>query len=159
MNKIFYTYHDLILDVRVIHDTYMSKCTAAPDFIVGIARGGLVPAVHLSHMFNVPLVPLRWSTRDHVGKDFGMLDNLVYRAERGQRLLIVDDIFDSGDTLSDIASLFGKYDETCRLPVYATLIANNTTKKFAKFIEDEVLIMGSYMNKTESEWVVFPWES
>ena len=35
-----------------------------PDVVVGLTRGGLVPAVQLSHMFNVPLIPLNISLRD-----------------------------------------------------------------------------------------------
>ena len=50
-------------------------------YIKGIQRGGLIPAVLLSHKLNIPMV------------SNGVLDN---------SLLIVDDICDSGQTLADI---------------------------------------------------------
>ena len=99
-----------------------------PDYIVGISRGGLVPAVMISHYLNVPMHPLEVSLRDggNCVSDCGMAeDALGYpKAEKyiedsedvgaildaaGQLLeegssfkhiLIVDDINDTGATFN-----------------------------------------------------------
>jgi hypoxanthine phosphoribosyltransferase len=49
-----------------------------PSYIKGIQRGGLIPAVLLSHKLNIPLITN------------GILDNSV---------LVIDDICDSGKTI------------------------------------------------------------
>ncbi len=35
-----------------------------PQQVVALGRGGFIPGVHLSHLLDVPLVPLMWQTRD-----------------------------------------------------------------------------------------------
>jgi len=77
----------------MVHDKY------EPDFIVGISRGGLIPAVMLSHLFNVPMVPVVWATRDFVEEDHERVTqvrDLVLGDEKD--VLIVDDICDTGHT-------------------------------------------------------------
>jgi len=167
MNKIYYTYDDLKLDVSVIFDQYVSKFGAEPDFVVGITRGGLVPAVHLSHMFNVPMLALKWSTRDFIEREFivcdlKMMAELTELADSGYRLLIVDDIFDSGETLVQISAEFAKTHldgSEGKIPVYASLMTNQRAPAFKEFVTREVLLSGSYIQKHEFDWVVFPWEN
>jgi hypoxanthine phosphoribosyltransferase len=158
MKKIYYSYDDAKLDMSVIYDRYMSQFSFPPDSIVGLSRGGLIPAVHLSHMFEVPLIPLRWSTRDFMHRDDDVLQSILSMADDGAELLIVDDIFDSGDTLVEIASHFHEGYTEGTLPVFASLITNQDAKNFLPFIEDNVLITGTYMNKGPDDWIVFPWE-
>ena len=40
-----------------------------PDYIVGISRGGLTPAVMLSHLLSVPMHTLKVTLRDGVEDD------------------------------------------------------------------------------------------
>ena len=35
-----------------------------PDFLVGVVRGGCVPAVYLSHKLKIPVQMIHWNTRD-----------------------------------------------------------------------------------------------
>jgi hypothetical protein len=51
----------------------MSKDNWIPDYIVGITRGGLVPAAMLSHYLDVPMHTLNISFRDN---DLGPESNL-----------------------------------------------------------------------------------
>jgi len=87
-----------------------------PDYVVGITRGGLFPAVMISHFFKVPMRSLEVSLRDggQCVSDTGMAEdalgyvsldqqlNYQARFDLGLRknILIVDDINDSGDTLN-----------------------------------------------------------
>jgi hypoxanthine phosphoribosyltransferase len=66
MNKIYYSertiktwVHDIIRAMN--HDGFR------PDYIVGLTRGGLVPAVMLSHYLDVPMHSLGVSLRDGDG--------------------------------------------------------------------------------------------
>ena len=71
-----------------------------PDFIIGIGRGGLIPAVYLSHATGVPMLSV-----DHSSAlpDFAA-ELLVKLAGRSltDRLLFVDDINDSGSTITHV---------------------------------------------------------
>ena len=71
----------------------------SPHAIVGLTRGGLVPAVRLSHMYNAKLFCLNISLRDGMVDDsefdWDLLDDYT-------RVLIVDDINDSGKTFNTV---------------------------------------------------------
>jgi xanthine phosphoribosyltransferase len=99
-----------------------------PDYIVGLTRGGLIPAVLLSHYLNVPMWTLNVSLRDGSGGESNMwmaedalgpptkdriiddandigsiLDVASGLLEDGatyKNILIVDDINDSGATFN-----------------------------------------------------------
>ena len=80
-----------------------------PDYVVGLTRGGLLPAVLLSHWFNVPCHTLKVSLREN-GSDnetncwmaedaFGYDSVFPTEGNSRKRILIVDDINDSGATI------------------------------------------------------------
>jgi hypoxanthine phosphoribosyltransferase len=100
-----------------------------PDYIVGLTRGGLVPAVMISHYFNIPMHTLSVSLRDSVvdsesnlwmaedalgpqtperyinnendiGEILGAASDLLELGSTYKNILIVDDINDSGATIN-----------------------------------------------------------
>ena len=87
------------------------------DYIYGIPRGGLIPAVILSHKLGIPL------TRDLIGK-YSCKD-IMY--------LVVDDISDTGSTLMEAqnahnrtATLHMRYNSTVLPNFYVKEIKDNT---------------------------------
>ncbi|MHB8483655.1 MAG: phosphoribosyltransferase [Nitrospiria bacterium] len=68
------------------------------DFIVGISRGGLLPAMHVSTKLVKPLVAAYIDKKDNVYFD---RDEWV----KGKEVLLVDDIVRSGKTLLKIKNL------------------------------------------------------
>ncbi len=117
-------FNGLVSDIcRQIH---LSGWT--PDYIVGITRGGLMPAVMISHYFNVPCETLKvslrdggepesnlWMAEDALGypKQERYIDNpidvtgvleaansLLEQGDTYKNILIVDDINDSGATIN-----------------------------------------------------------
>ena len=118
-----------------------------PDAIVGLTRGGLVPAVSLSHRYNAKLYCLNISLRDGKASSAGFDWR---RLEKYKNILIVDDINDSGATLWEVANQI--YGRMISKPKFATLVSKETS-------EFDNLIFGDKINKTEEDdWVVFPWE-
>ena len=66
MSKVYYKEST----VRVwIHEILrkMNQDGWRPDYIVGLTRGGLIPAVMLSHYLEVPMHTLKVSLRDDEG--------------------------------------------------------------------------------------------
>lgn len=104
------------------------------EYVVGLARGGLIPAVQLSHKFNVPLIVKYHQTRDGDKKDDFVIP---------PNSLIVDDINDSGRTLTEVT----KY---CQGDYRTCSIYYKDTSTF----EVDFYCRNSYNN-----WVIFPWEN
>jgi hypoxanthine phosphoribosyltransferase len=69
-----------------------------PDYIVGITRGGLLPALMISQYFNIKMNSLDISLRD--GGDCVSNLGMAEDAFNGKNILIVDDINDTGATLN-----------------------------------------------------------
>ena len=86
----------------------------APTVIVGLARGGLVPAVRISHLYHdTPILTINYSAKNgrgdtkHDGNDLTPGDALKpNQAPAGTHVLIVDDLVDSGHTMKDVADMF-----------------------------------------------------
>ncbi len=79
------------------------KSHYSPDIIVGIARGGWIPARILSDIMENPNVAhMKIEFYVDVGKTFSQprITQDVSSSVAGMRLLVVDDVADSGKTLS-----------------------------------------------------------
>jgi uncharacterized protein len=160
MSKIYYSektvkswIHDIIRAMNADH--------WHPDYIVGLTRGGLVPATMLSHYLDVPMHTLKVSLRDdNTGPESNLW--MAEDAYEGKRILIVDDINDTGATLNWIRE---DWQSGC-LPsheqwktvwgnnVRVTVMINNEASEFK-----DVDYVGMSINKLEEPiWCVFPWE-
>ena len=129
-----------------------------PDYIVGITRGGLVPANLLSQYFDCKMETLKVSLRDddHCESNLWMAED----ATNGKNILIVDDINDTGATLEWIKK---DWVESCKNADWDTVWHNNV--RFAVVVNNEssdfkdVDYAGRNVNKLEDpQWIVFPWE-
>lgn len=123
-----------------------------PDVVIGITRGGLVPAVYVSHYFNKPLKTLEVSFRDSGVKESCV--EIVHMVRNGNKVLIVDDICDSGETLewiyNEVKSFNLQYIDWMKTMV---LIHNDACQKF------DPDFIGTHVNKVEKNvWIVFPFE-
>ena len=112
------------------------------DYVVGIKRGGLIPAVCISHALGIPMYSLDWSNRDYPG------NNDSQRVlQSGSKILLVDDICDTGKTLIQIKDLYSFCDIDTAVLLYnedQIHIPNYYARKFSR--------------KTEPDWIVFWWE-
>lgn len=82
------------------------------DYIIGVSRGGLVPAVILSHKLGVKLLPVDYSSSKGAGDNVGShlnssLDHSSVVLE-GKDILIVDDIYDTGNTIRELVAHYIK---------------------------------------------------
>lgn len=122
----------------------------APDFVIGVGRGGLIPAVYLSHATGVPMLSV-----DHSSQlpDFAA-ELLVKLAGMSQdkKLLFVDDINDTGSTITHIKAALTEAGGAIDKVRFATLIDNAvSTEK----VDYRFRMIDRTVNK---DWFVFPWE-
>ena len=152
-----------------------------PDYIVGITRGGNVPATILSNMLGVRGEALKVSLRDSGGDSetncwmsedaFGYVDEEERKTlksrwdlHKRKNILIVDDINDTGATFNWIKQ---DWQSTC-LPdsegwntvwhknVRFATITDNLSSEF----NGKVDYTTHEVNKAEEDvWLVYPWES
>jgi uncharacterized protein len=123
----------------------------APETIVGLARGGWVPARLLCDQLGVKrLVSLRaqhWgvtATRDGSAR----LTEGLSSAVRGESVLVVDDITDTGESLALAAEHLGAAGPA-RVES-ATLLHIGHSKFVPTYFAEEI-------PRTAWVWVVFPW--
>ncbi|MET0249090.1 MAG: phosphoribosyltransferase family protein [Sphingobium sp.] len=120
-----------------------------PGHIVGVGRGGLVPATWLSHALDVPMLSIDLSAGIAAFAD-RLLDRLAERAEAGERLLIVDDINDSGRTIAGLRAKLGRAPPALlRFAVLIDNIASSVRVDYAAETIDRAVT---------KDWFVFPWE-
>ena len=71
-----------------------------PDIIIGVSRGGLIPAVFLSHFLKIPMIPVNFSGSQGQGdKKFTEIEVLP-EIDKHLKILIVDDENDILEFLS-----------------------------------------------------------
>jgi hypoxanthine phosphoribosyltransferase len=98
MDNIQYNYPTYHIDLRTLHKR-VEESGVKYDLIVGVVRGGLIPATHLSHLLEVPLATLMWSSS---GVRDSSNQHITTALSSGKRVLVVDDIIDDGTTARGI---------------------------------------------------------
>ncbi|MBI4215006.1 phosphoribosyltransferase [archaeon] len=119
-----------------------------PEVVVGISRGGFIPAVLVSDELGVPQVyAVNIKRYVGVGKSLPaplLLQKLDVSHVKSKRLLIVDDLVDKGDTMK-AALQMSKNAEAAEVRTAALLCKSPSFKP-------------DYYVRETQEWVVFPWE-
>ena len=131
----------------------MAKDDWKPDYVVGLTRGGLYPAILISEYLEIPMHTLKVSFREG-SEDCDHNDWMPSDVKKGKRVLIVDDINDTGRTINWIANDWNvpeHWNNDLRL---AVLVDNSASDAIIK-----VDYTAEVIDKdTEPEWLVFPWE-
>ena len=120
MEKVYLTWDDINSLVDKLANE-VSQAPVPPLYITGLPRGGLIPAVMLSHKLNIPFVNVS-----------------LIRALPTIDVLVVDDIADSGETLSQYKK-------------YSTAVLH--------YKPQSVIVPTYYADKVKNDlWIVYPFE-
>lgn len=123
------------------------------DRIIGLSRGGLVPATILAnnlHVREVYSIGVASYDKNNTPGNINTYQRLPMNASgfsRGENVLIVDDISDKGETFKHVYGTTEMQHE-CMLYTASIFIKPNT-KHIPDFYHSQV---------PEKQWVVFPWE-
>ena len=105
------------IEDQLVHSGWM------PDIILGINRGGCIPGVYLSHRIKRPHEVIDIRLRDHTAKPNINVLEKAYAFQK--KILILDDINDTGETFKYIEDNFGKGDGRIK---FAALINNKPSR-------------------------------
>lgn len=183
VKKVHYTWKDVEHMIVTINNL-MYADNWRPDYIVGLTRGGLVPATIMSNMTGITMHALDvrfrdtdpnyngpesncWMAEDAYGyvseldRD-GIMETVTSNPALKKNILIIDDINDTGKTLNWIKN---DWPSSClpNNPNWDTIWHNNV--RFACLIDNagsnmqELDYTALEIDKREDPtWVVFPWE-
>lgn len=147
IEKLFYSWHDFDDDIEILTN-YIHANQWLPDYIVGVKRGGLIPAISLSHRFNKPLIMMSCQLRDNKDNEVRLYE--VEQLPKDKNVLIVDDICDSGVTLQKIVhQLFMEGFSNVKT---CSLIYNFSQDFRIDYCAREI------DRFQDTRWIVFPWE-
>ena len=140
----YYGYEAFKSDMAVLAD--QSRSFDA-EVIVGIARGGLAPALALSHAHGIRNVQ---TLRTELYDDQKLRDQInifgSLELEGIKRVLLVDDILDSGRTLQALLEDLSKKHPRV---VFKTAVL---------FYKERALVEADFKVRHADEWIEFFWE-
>ena len=95
------------------------------QLLVGVGRGGLTPAVFLSHATGLSMVSIDFST-PIPEFNAALIEALATRTRDGERLLFVEDINDSGRTIAAIRAQLAAAGAEMAKVRFAVLVDNRS---------------------------------
>jgi hypoxanthine phosphoribosyltransferase len=145
--------HDrFVADVLALADALRADTDWQPDYLIGIGRGGLIPAVYLSHACGGPMLSVDYSARN---EDLAApaLARLADRTRAGASLLFIDDINDSGATIGRLRAGLAAAGARPGAVRFATLIDNVRSGQRVDYAARTI------DRSVTKDWFVFPWEA
>ena len=146
MKNLWYKWKAMRRDVNTLcREIVLDKFD--PNVIVGLSRGGLTPGVMISHWMNKPFKSIKASLRD-----FPEWEDYLPR-KTDERVLIVDDICDSGETFHKIREHINERKENGVDVRFATLWWNNECNFEPHYYVNEIA------KDSTKTWIHFCWEN
>lgn len=144
-----FSHEDMVAGVRAIAD---AAAQWRPSLLVGVGRGGLTPAVFLSHRMGLSMVSIDYSTKI---AQFGaeLIAILAQRTRDGDRLLFVEDINDSGKTIGEIRAALAAAGAVPEQIRFAVLMDNIQSSQKVEYGFRQI------DRSIQKDWFVFPWEA
>jgi uncharacterized protein len=140
MKKRIIYYQEII---EAVH-TLCRQLTDDYDFIIGVGRGGLIPATLIAYYLDKRIINFGISTYDNT---FHLDKHEIYqdiKIDTDKRVLVVDDICDTGRTFNIIQERFPNVSFDF-LSLFVRCGQEESVNFFSESVEKDI-------------WLVFPWE-
>lgn len=144
MEKIYYGYEEFIGDVKLL-STQIKDYN--PDTLLSIARGGVTLGHFISNaldnrnLFTINSIHYNGQNKLDSFEIFNIPD-----LSNSKKVVLIDDIVDSGETMSEIKNLLEKKFPTCEFKIAAI------------FYKPSAIIEADYKVKEAKAWIEFFWE-
>ena len=144
-----------VLNWTQIYNMLLSQATRIcqsgfrPNVIVGVSRGGWLPARVLSDLLENPnLANVRAECYESINKQkiHPILTQRISMEITGKSVLVVDEVADSGKSLRLVVN-------------HAQELNAREVKTATLYYKTHSTLKPDYFEKTTSRWVVFPWET
>jgi len=137
--------YDMLLDLanKIQGDGYK------PDVIIGIARGGLVPARILSDFPETPelaIIQIEYYVSIAQTRQEPILKRSLHTQITDKKALLVDDVSDTGKSLQLAKNHLQQQDA-------------KEIKTATLYAKPETITKPDYCEKQTSHWIVFPWDA
>ncbi|MCW3999826.1 MAG: phosphoribosyltransferase family protein [Candidatus Bathyarchaeota archaeon] len=118
-----------------------------PDVVVGVMRGGVVPARFLADLLDAEFLTLQVEFYVGIGqtKSEPTLKRGLVGEVAGKAVLLVDDIADSGQTLQLALS-------------HVASLGASSVKAATLYYKPKSAVQPDFFAKQTERWVVFPWD-
>jgi xanthine phosphoribosyltransferase len=143
IDKTFLSWDEIHSAARVIYESLRENFS--PTAILAITRGGLIPAGLFAYFFDVKKISVVGMERvgtDDGGRDVHRLNDFpAYSEEEQERLLIVDDVADTGITAEVVRQVYPK----------ATIVTLSAKPAGRDKVDRYSIVV------PQDTWIVFPW--
>ncbi|BAD85926.1 xanthine/guanine phosphoribosyltransferase [Thermococcus kodakarensis KOD1] len=146
MDKVYLTWWQVDRAIFALADELRKNFM--PDVIVGVARGGLIPAVRLSHILGdleVKVIDVKFYKDIDERMEKPVINIPLHGSLERKKVVIVDDVSDTGKTLEVVI------EEVKKAGAEEVKVACLSMKPWTKVVPD------FYVFRTD-KWIVFPWE-
>lgn len=144
MEKYYYAYDEFKKDTQILTD----KCRAyEPDVLLAVARGGLTlahlmaQALDMRNLYSLNSIHYEGELKLDTFNIFNIPD-----VSHAKRVLIIDDIVDSGETMEEI------------LKVLAEKFPGVEFKLATLFYKKTAVLQPDFAVREANEWIDFFWE-
>ena len=144
MEKLYYSYELFVKDIQVLVD----KCRDfEPEILLAVARGGLTlshlmaQAMDMRNLYTLNSIHYEGELKLDTFNIFNIPD-----VSHAKKVLIVDDIVDSGETMREI------------LKVLSEKFPNVEFKLATLFYKKTAVLRPDYSVREANEWIDFFWE-
>lgn len=123
-------------------------CRDDYDFILAVAKGGLVPSAIIGNILNIPVMSVLYSSKNGRGTSLHpQQEDFSFNTHISHRILLVEDICDTGNTMSDLSRVLKE-------------MGNDVTSFSYCHRPNDIFNPDLYCVEVPKsvDWVHFPWE-